>query len=128
MHNFALELIEEIVGKLRFYKLVIDDNCPYDKFCEEIRHDSNLHKQLITILSRMNDIANMKLLPANKFKNVTPVKEKVKEYEIKTPDLRVYLIKDDAGHLIVTGGKKNSQSADFKRFRSIKKQYLASKL
>jgi hypothetical protein len=61
-----------------------------------------------------------------KFKDITPHKETIKEYEIKTNDLRVYYMKDSSGNLVIIGGKKNSQPEDIKRFRAIKKAYLNS--
>lgn len=107
--------------------LEIDGNCPFMEFCAQIERDGNLKKQLATALSRMDQLANMQLLPVQKFRDVTPRKERVKEFEIKTPDLRIYLIKEE-GHIIILGGKKNTQSEDIRKFRSIKQQYIQSKL
>jgi putative component of toxin-antitoxin plasmid stabilization module len=50
----------------------------------------------------------------------------VKEFEIKRGDLRVYLIKEDA-HIVIVSGKKSRQQEDIRQFRSIKKRYLDSK-
>lgn len=125
MPKFALEHLEEIVGTIKFYKLVVDGSCLYDLFCKQIEHDANLSNQLKAILARMDDVANLRLLPDNKFRDITPSKEKIKEYEIKTRDLRVYLIKDSTGNIIFIGGKKNEQKKDFRRFRSLKKDYLS---
>ena len=52
-------------------------------------------------------------------------KELIKEYEIKTRHLRVYMFHEDkTGRIIVCGGKKTSQQKDIKRFRRIKKDFF----
>jgi putative component of toxin-antitoxin plasmid stabilization module len=68
----------------------------------------------------------MNRLPKEKFRDITPQKQQVKEFEIKKGDLRVYLIKEQ-GHIVILGGKKGSQNEDVKQFRSIKQRYLESK-
>ena len=126
MNKFALGDIPEIKGVIRFKKLIIDGVCAYDQFCEELRREGNLTKQLIGILSNMNQVANLKRLPKEKFRDITPRKEEIKEFEIKKGDLRVYILKED-GHIVVIGGKKSTQDEDINHFRSIKKRYLESK-
>jgi putative component of toxin-antitoxin plasmid stabilization module len=81
---------------------------------------------LITAFGRMNQVSNLQRLPEQKFRDITPRKEVVKEFEIKTPDLRIYLIKEE-GHIIVFAGKKSSQREDLRQFRSIKRRYLENK-
>ncbi|NBW35874.1 MAG: hypothetical protein EBR30_12800 [Cytophagia bacterium] len=126
MSKFALGDIPEVKGQIKFKKLIIDGVCQYDEFCRQIERDGNLKKQLIGIVSNMNQVAQMKRLPKEKFKDITPEKELVKEFEIKKGDLRVYIIKDQ-GHIVVLGGKKGSQHEDIRQFRSIKSRYLNSK-
>jgi putative component of toxin-antitoxin plasmid stabilization module len=126
MSKFALVDIPEVKGQITFKKLVIDGVCQYDKFCEQIENDGNLKKQLIGIVSNMNQVAQLKRLPKEKFRDITPHKDTVKEFEIKKGDLRVYVIKEQ-GHIVVLGGKKGSQDEDIKQFRSIKSRYLNSK-
>lgn len=126
MSKFALKEYNNVTGRIKFFKLIEDKFCYWDEFCREIQKNSNLEDQLISIIARMNDIANLRILPNTKFKDITPNKEKVKEYEIKTNDLRVYFIKDDSGNIVILGGKKNSQPEDIKKFRAIKKAYLNS--
>ncbi|MEJ0055764.1 MAG: helix-turn-helix transcriptional regulator [Bacteroidota bacterium] len=78
------------------------------------------------IISIIDQVANLKRLPREKFRDITAAKQAVKEFEIKKNDLRVYAIKED-GHIIVLGGRKSDQDEDIKRFRSIKQRYLDSK-
>jgi len=125
MINFALQKIDEIQGKLIFYKLTVDGNCEFDEFVNEIKHEGNLVSQLRKIQIRMQEIAEGKVLPKEKFKDITPKKEIVKEYEIKTRDLRVYLFhRVNTGKVIVCGGKKSTQKSDIRHFRNLKKAYL----
>jgi putative component of toxin-antitoxin plasmid stabilization module len=125
MNKFALRRLWEIKGKIPFSALEIDGTCQFAEFCVQVQRDGNLKKQLVTVMSRMDQVANMQLLPVHKFRDITPEKDIVKEFEIKTPDLRVYMIKKE-GHIIVLGGKKNTQSDDIKKFRAIKHRYLQS--
>jgi putative component of toxin-antitoxin plasmid stabilization module len=123
MNRFALADIEQVKGKINFKKLVINGVCQFEDFCVDVSMQGNLEKELDKIFSRMNQVANMLRLPKEKFRDITPAKETIKEFEIKTANLRVYLIKEE-GHIVVLGGKKNSQKEDIKQFRAIKKQYL----
>ena len=124
MNTFALADIEQVKGKIKFKKLVIDGVCQFEDFCEQISTQGNLEKELDKIFSRMNQVANMQRLPKEKFRDITPAKETIKEFEIKTSNLRIYLIKEEA-HIVVFAGKKNSQKEDIKKFRAIKKHYLS---
>ena len=71
-------------------------------------------------------ISNGKSLPAKHFKDITPDKEKVKEYEFKTKHLRIYTIKKKNGKIIILGGFKSNQKKDINKFRAIKKRYIES--
>lgn len=126
MSKFVLKEYNNVLGRIKFFKLIEDKVCYWDDFCREIQKDANLEDQLITVISRMNDIANLRRLPKEKFRDITPQKQTTREYEIKTKDLRVYFIKDESGNVVLIGGKKNSQQEDIKRFRGIKKAYLSS--
>lgn len=129
MHNFALKEISEIKSRLKIFKLLIDDACAYDEFEKEIEREGNFKSELTTIIVRLYEIADCKTLPENKFRDITPKKESNKEYEIKTRHLRVYLFHDKhTGRVIVCGGKKGTQKADIKHFRTIKKEYFNQKI
>ena len=128
MHTFALKNIEEITGKVKIYKLLIDGSCEYDDFEKTIESEGNLTSELRTIVVRLHEIADLKALPQTKFKDITPKNESNKEYEIKTHHLRVYLFHEKkTGRIIVCGGKKGTQESDIKYFRRIKKEYFKQK-
>jgi len=127
MARFTLRKIDEIDGRIAIYMLIKDSVCFYQEFEAQILRDGTYINELDKIQTRLIDISNLKSLPETKFKDITPEKELVKEYEIKTQNLRVYLFKDLKGHIIVLGGKKTNQKKDVKKFRNLKREYLEKK-
>jgi hypothetical protein len=131
MHTFALKKIEQVKGKIYFYKLEVDGHCEFDEFCEQLESKKEGSK-LRTIYAIMDSASNIAptRLPGTKYKELSgrPPGDDVKEYEIKKKPYRVYLFKDDEGNIIVFGGSKSNQKKDIKRFRSIKNEYLLSKV
>ena len=107
--------------------MVIDGEGQLALFEQEIKqkHDRYL-TELQMILLYIEYAANGQSLGETKFRDLTPVGESVKEYEFKSKHLRVYAIKKPNGKIIVLGGLKTTQKADFRRFRSLKAQYLNS--
>jgi len=128
MYNFALLKIPELVGQLCFYKLSVNGKCEFDLFEKEIQKDGNLKRELLKIQTRLQEIAEGKILPPNKFKDITPKGEMVKEYEVKSDHLRVYFFfESNTDRIIICGGKKTTQSKDIAHFQKIKKAYLSAK-
>ena len=84
MSRFALKQIDEIVGRFKIFKLLVNNRCEYDEFERQIETEGSYSSELVTIQTRLQEIADGKLLPKEKFRNITPKKELVKEYEIKT--------------------------------------------
>src|SRR5690349_5860685 len=74
----------------------------------------------------MDLVANLQTVSKDKFRDITPAKESVKEYEFKYQDLRAYAIKIPNGKLMLLGGFKNNQTDDIVAFRALKKRYLNS--
>jgi len=101
--------------------------CPFDAFCTEIEQAGNLRGDLFGLFRRLNDVANLRRLPQEKLRDITPGGERVREIELKKGSLRLYMIKDST-HIIILGGKKNRQGKDIKKFRSLKHQFLESKI
>lgn len=128
MSTFELNEITEIKGKLSFFKLVIDGKCEFDLFVEQCEMDGNYSSELTTIQARMQQIADCKTLPKEKHRDITPKNDPHKEYEIKTKHLRVYMFHDkENGRVMVSGGKKPTQSKDIKHFQNVKKKYFNTK-
>ncbi|MBQ0093195.1 MAG: hypothetical protein KBS36_00970 [Bacteroidales bacterium] len=123
MSKFALQSIEAVQGKQTFEKLLVNGVAPFDTFEQELEGQDK--RSLEKIYFYMNEVANNRTLPSTKFKDVTPEKEKIKEYEFKDGDLRVYCISKFKGKIIIMGGYKNRQKKDYRTFRSLKEQYLS---
>ena len=125
MYKFALAYISEISGRLKIFKLIVNNHCEFDEFEQKIAKEVSNALELVTIQVRLQEIADGKLLPKEKFRNITPKRELVKEYEIKTRHLRVYLFHEEkTGRVIVCGGKKTTQDKDMNHFRRIKRAYF----
>lgn len=127
MSTFVLKKIESVIGKQDFFELVEDGNSQFDDFCEEIKQTKQYYSELLTIFTLMNLVAQIRMLPAKKFKDITPKNEQVKEYEFKSKHLRVYAFHiEKTGKIIAYGGYKNTQKEDIPKFRSFKSKYLKS--
>lgn len=125
MPNFTLNRLEEIDGKQDIYKMQIDNQCLFDDFEKEIEKRGQYEEELASIYSLIEDVANNKLLPKTRFRDISiGKKEKNKEYEFKSKHLRVYAIKALNGKVIIMGGYKSDQKKDIKKFRSIKRNYI----
>lgn len=129
MTRYTLKTIDAIEGKQTFYKLEINGECQFDEYEEDIRNSGQYIEELESIYANMEDIANNKLLPRTKFKDITlNSRDNLKEYEFKSKHLRIYAMKGENGKVIVLGGTKNAQKKEIKRFRSIKKDYKETML
>jgi hypothetical protein len=86
-------------------------------------------KVLISIYAIMDSVANLRLLPKKKFRELKGRKagDKTKDYEIKKDAVRVYLFKVEAGNVVVFGSLKKNQKEDIARLRRIKEEYFKSK-
>jgi len=126
MHSFALYKLDVVQGKQTFYYIEVDGNSEFINFCNEIKGNRQYKSELLSLFARMNSIANLESLPKTKFRNISPDKELVKEYEFKTKNLRAYAIKNTNGKIIICAGFKTSQEKDLRHFRNIKKKYLNS--
>ncbi|MDR7211997.1 hypothetical protein [Flavobacterium piscis] len=125
MPKFALSNIEAINGKQTFNQLEVNDQKQLDIFETELK-DTTYISEFGTLLTYMEYVANNRTLPHTKFKDITPQKQKVKEYEFKSKHLRIYAIQQMNGKIIVLCGFKNNQKEDINKFRSLKKLYLES--
>lgn len=122
MSNFALEEIEAVKGKQVFHKLVIDGECPLDKFESEI--EACYKSELTGIYSIMNQVSNLKSVPRTKFHFYDQAKGEHREFEFKSKHLRIYGITQADGKVIITGGTKANQQKDETLFRKYKKDYI----
>jgi hypothetical protein len=128
MTKFAFKKVEEINCYQDIVKLEIDGSCYFDQFQEEIyRSKSQYISELGMVLQYIERDGNGKRV-ADKKKDITPGKARIKEYEYRTKHLRVYAIRQKDGKIIILGGYKNKQKRDIRKFRKIKKQLIDLKL
>lgn len=125
MATFVLKQLEAVVGKQQFFELVVDGSSQFDNYCRAIKDNKQYYSELLKIFALMNLVSQLKMLPQTKFKDITPKKETVKEYEIKSKHLRVYVFHiEKTGKIVAYSGYKNTQKADISKFRSYKSRYL----
>jgi len=124
MRRFAVQKIDIISGKLVFNKLIVDGVSLLDEFENSLEEQYKSEMQSIYLY--MEEVANLRLLPKTKFRELKDVKGDIKEYEFKSKHLRVYAIKQPNCKLIVMCGYKNTQDIDIIKFRSLKTRYISS--
>lgn len=126
MSKFDVKRCNNINGKIAFFKLIENEKCHWDEFCKEIQREGTWAEQLDSLISQMDDKANMKLLPETKYRDIDTGVPGVKCYEFKSRDLRAYCMTDGVG-IIIFAGRKSTQSKDISKFKSLVKQYKESK-
>ena len=132
MHRFALLPIEQIKGKINFFKLEVDGECEFDNFINDLTESGEL-SIVHTLFALMESVANLTFLPQKKYRELKGRHKNdiIKDYEIKKSvngvPKRIYLFKDSVGNIVVFGSSKASQEKDIARLRRIKKEYFKSK-
>ena len=146
MAKFVTKTVSAVKGKQKFKALVIvDDKVDAVALQNDINEKEENGKEVtnlsvldnyeneleakykspyLRIIGNMNRVANLQSVSQDKFKDITPNKDDVAEYEFKYGDLRVYTIKVPDGQLVMLGGYKNKQTKNISEFRSRKKEYL----
>ena len=125
MSIFVLKKLEAVTGKQQFFELVVDGKSQFDSYCQKVKENNQYYSELLKIFTLMNLVAQLKMLPKTKFRDITPAKEDVKEYEFKSAHLRIYAFHvEKTGKVVAYGGYKNSQDDDIARFRSFKSRYF----
>jgi hypothetical protein len=127
MSKFVLQELNNVNGKITFFKIIEDGVCYWNEFCKTIQNEGIWIEQLDTLISQMDTKANLKSLPKEKYHPYSTEVKGVNGFEFKTRDLRAYGINDDFGNVIIFAGKKNSQDKDEVKFKSIVKRYSGSK-
>lgn len=117
-------VMEQVHGKQVFSKLVVDGVAPFDTFIEQL--EEIYRPEVLSLYKYMNDVANLLSLPKDKFHPYSSGKKGIREFELKTKHLRVYLIENKGGKIIITGGTKVNQKKDQTIFRNLKNKYIES--
>lgn len=126
MPTFVLRKLESVVGRQPFYELQVDGVSNYEAFMEVVGTNAQYLAEVRSILTYMNLVAQLQVfLPKAKFREITPAKDSVKEYEFKSDHLRVYAFHlETKGKIVAYWGFKNTQEKDIRRFRTLKRQFL----
>lgn len=126
---FAIIKIQEVSIKKNVYKLSINGKIPFDDFFDSCKTNKTLLNQLGHIQSILRYIGMDEevKIPQKKFKILKRNnKDPHIDYEIKTNDLRIYLIRDKKyGKIVVMGGFKKTQPKDLNKLRKIKRDYFS---
>jgi hypothetical protein len=127
MAKFDLRKVEAVRAKQELDELVIDGVGQLEAFERMVFDTHSTYKtEYEALINYVQYVADGNSLRDTKFRDVTPKGELVKEYEFKSKHLRLYAIKKLNGKIVILGGLKTTQQKDFKRFRSLKDQYLNS--
>ncbi|MDX2047386.1 MAG: hypothetical protein SFU87_11410 [Chitinophagaceae bacterium] len=137
MSKFVKRKIETINGKQHFFELVVlpeninlknndlkEVKGVWKQYEEDLEEKYKSSFRSLTAI--MNRKANLQSLSKDKFRDITPTGEVIKEYEFKYQDLRAYGIKLPNEVLVILGGYKNKQTDDCRQFRALKAKYLES--
>jgi hypothetical protein len=128
MYKFALHKIEQVKGKISFFKLEVDGKCEFDEFCK-MMEGTGKRKELSSMLAIMDSAANLRIMPKTRYRELKGRKkaDKTKDYEVKKDEFRIYLFKIDEGNVVVFGSFKSKQKEDILRLRRIKREFITSK-
>jgi hypothetical protein len=125
---FVLEKMDEIKGRIPFYKLKKHNYNQLDDFETEIDNHTGYLKEYRKILSWMDMYSNGELVGKAKFRRLDSAKEPYSLFEFKSKNLRVYGMGCPLGELIILAGYKNRQNRDIKRVREIAKEVYQGKI
>lgn len=124
MAKYTLKAMDAVLGKQSFDMLVRDDTCLFEEFENSV--EAQYKGEIASLYAIMNDVANLKSLPKTKFHPYNKGNAKVREFELKTKNLRAYAIEKPGGKIVVIGGTKANQQKDQATFWKYKQQYIDS--
>ncbi len=74
MPKFALRKIDAIIGRQSFYELLINGKSQYEEFTHQVKRNPQYYSELKSLLTYMNLVANLNMLPKTKFRDITSLK------------------------------------------------------
>ena len=123
MSVFRTEIFDLVKNEeYEYYKLSIDGICQFDDFLKKTEKDKQEKKNLMYILSYMENLRSDMLFPKTKFRLIVDNKRK-DLFEFKKKELRVYVLKQKPNIYIVLGGYKRNQKKDIKKLKSKIKEF-----
>ncbi|MES2111365.1 MAG: hypothetical protein V4577_21595 [Bacteroidota bacterium] len=124
MSKFVLEEINDVNGEVEFFKILEDGTCYWNDFCIEIETKTNWGEELDQLKARMDDVSNRLILPKEKFRKYKGFDD---TYEVKTRNLRAYLLLDENGYVLINASKKSDQEKGINKYKAIITRYLQEK-
>ncbi len=134
MPTFALSKLDGLdkLPHIRFpiFKLETNGRCEYDEWRETIKAEGTHAAELKTLDTLILLHAQMQKLAPSKYKELSGSGD-IKDYEFRSPNLRIYLFKlsggpGQQGKVVVVAGNKKTQKQDIARLRRLKKEYYES--
>lgn len=125
MSKFATENIPLIKARENVEQLVINGVRVLDAYRNDLTGTTYI-SEYESMIRYIEHAANGNSLPENKMRKYGGNNDGVSEYEFKSKHLRVWAIQQPGKKIVILGGFKNSQSADERSFRALKKQFLES--
>lgn len=130
---FGTVPIEQIGGKLVFYKLFKKGHCQFDDFLTQLAAEGTYTHEIDTLFVTLDQLAKCRPVRGNKYHALGSAYThqahgnslRVRLHEVKTKQLRLYYLHlPPANEIVVLLGKKNTQAADISQFRNLVSQYL----
>lgn len=126
MSRFALEPLDTGPSRYKLFKLKNNTRCEYDDFRNDVEKSGTYDHELDIVDTVLLRVSNGEDVPPGRFKPL-PLdgKDKIKDYEVRTKNLRVYLFQGPDGRIIVLGAIKTpkGQQQDIDRMRQIKNRF-----
>jgi hypothetical protein len=130
MRTFALSKMDEIrANRYTFQKLLINGKCLLDDYENEIRTNPvylNNFQHIGLYMQRFADGSPLTIKQFNEIKDKKLKTLKVRCFEFKKGDLRVYALSSSNNQIIILGGYKNSQIQDINQLISIVSDYIST--
>lgn len=123
MSKFGTKMVDAIKARELVEQLVVDNIGMLDSYENEL--EKQYRSELRNILKYVEYASNGNSLPETKMRKYGGA-DGCTEYEFKSDHLRLWAIQHPGKKIIILGGYKCSQLADERRFRALKKQFIAS--
>lgn len=131
MANFALLEISASGSSVKFYKLVSNGRCLFDKFRKECEK-SQYRKNLADADAIIDSLSRGEIVPPKKHSKLKhrDKNDNIEDFEIRCGRVRVYYFIDPQnGSIVVLGNIKEEkeQKSDIRTLRRLKHEYINSK-
>ena len=126
MCRFVLQQLDTGLSRYKLFKLKTNSRCEYDEFRNDIEQAGTFDDELDVVDSVLLRLSKGEDIPPGRFKELPRNrKDNIKDFEVKTNNLRVYLFQGPDGRIIVLGAIKTpkGQQQDIERMRAIKKSF-----